>query len=280
MIKGGNLMSNTLDKPELLRVCTNCHCSFPSEPFGSNFAICLNDPEFEPYLDEILENQDFSRCQELVDQKRFSWEQEACPDFDPVEDIDEDFPLSPELSGVIERLAKAGHLTTETLEQAVLEDIIDKIDWANVPVDRYVENLNNARTLEAREKAVRSLGGLISLGNRAAFDALCSFLKDLPPPTTVGQTHLRVSILRELSHAYDYWEDLAYLLVEDLFRTPSNNTTRSWYTAVFRFCEGLPVDVAEKALSPMLASPRFSYRIKKRVRVILALVNDRPLEYW
>ena len=41
-------------------------------------------PEFEPYLDDLLENQDFSRCQELVNQKRFDWEQEACPDFDPV----------------------------------------------------------------------------------------------------------------------------------------------------------------------------------------------------
>ena len=65
-------------------------------------------PEFEPYLDDLLENQDFSRCQEFVNQKRFDWEQEASPDFDPVEVVDEDVPFSPELSSAIEKLARDG----------------------------------------------------------------------------------------------------------------------------------------------------------------------------
>jgi hypothetical protein len=103
-------MSTNSDNSELLKICTNCNYSFPSEPFVIDFAICLNDPEFEFYLDDLLENQDFSRCQELVKQKRFDWEQEACPDFDPVEVIDEDVPLSPELSGALEKLARGGEL--------------------------------------------------------------------------------------------------------------------------------------------------------------------------
>lgn len=262
-------MSRTSDELELLRVCTNCHRSFPSESFGSDFAICLNDPEFEPYLDDLIENQNFSRCRHLVKQKRFSWEQEACPDFDPVEDIDEDVHFSPELSSAIEQLADDGQLTAETLQQALFEDMVNKIDWAKVPVEKYVEKLNNATNLEEREKAVSSFWGLVAQGNQAAFDVLYDYLKDLPPPTTVEQTHFRVDILRQLEHTQSFEKKLARLLVEDLFRTPSNNTTRGWYTAVFRFFEGLSADIAEKELSPMLHSQQFSYRIKKRIKTIL-----------
>jgi len=271
-------MSITSD--ELERICTNCNNSFPSEPFTSDYAICLNDPDFEPYLDDFLENQDFSRCRQLVKQKRFSWEQEACPDFDPVECLDEDVPLSPELNRALEQLSRNGQLTAETLQQAIFEDMVDKIDWATVPVEKYVEKLNNAKTPEACEEAVGSLGGLISLGNRGAFDALYTYLKDLPPPTSSKETRFRVALLRQLGHTHSFQQDLAKLLVEDLFRTPSNNTTRGWYTAVFRFFERSSPEIAEKALSPMLESPQFSHRIKKRVKTILELLNDESQGYW
>ena len=272
-------MSRTSDELELLRVCTNCQCSFPSEPFGSDFAICLNDPEFEPYLGDLIENQDFSRCRHLVKQKRFSWEQEACPDFDPMEDTAEDVHFSPELSSAIEQLAEDGELTAETFEQALFEDMVNKTDWAKVPVEKYVEKMNNAKTLEECEKAVRSLGGLISLKNGAAFHALCDYLKDLPPPTTVEHTHFRIDILRQLEHTRSFEKKLARLLVKDLFRTPSNNITRGWFTAVFRFFEGSSADIAEKALSPMLHSPQFSYRIKKRVKTILNQANEESQRF-
>ena len=269
-------MNTTSDELELERVCTNCNYCFLSEPFASDFVICLKDPEFEPYLDEILEEQDFSRCQDLVKQKRFSWEQEACPDFDPMESSDEDIPLSPELSSAIDQLAKDGNLTSETIQQAIFEDMVDGIDWAKVPVEKYVERLNNAKTPEARKKAVQSFGSLIGQKNKAAFNALFSYLKDLSPPTTVEQTHLRIEILRQLNFTLNFQKKLARLLVKDLFRTPSNNTTRGWYTAVFRFFESSSADIAEEALQPILDSPQFSYRIKKRVKMILEQVNY----YW
>ena len=158
--------------------------------------------------------------------------------------------------------------------------MVNKIDWANVPVDKYVEELNNAKTLEAREDAVKSLGSLVALDNQAAFDALCIYLKDLPAPARLEETHFRVAILRQLDHTRSRRLELAKLLVEDLFRTPSNNTTRGWYTAVFHFFETSSADIAEKALSPMLDSPQFSYRIKKRVKGILSPVNDESQGYW
>jgi len=45
---------------------------------------------------------------------------------------------------------------------------------------------------------------------------------------------------------------------------------------VFRFFERSSADIAEEALAPMLDSPQFSYRIKKRVKDIL----ERPNDYW
>ena len=51
-------------------------------------------------------------------------------------------------------------------------------------------------------------------------------------------------------------------------------STTSDETAVFRFFEESSADIAKKALSPMLDSPQFSCRIKKRVKTILSLVND------
>ncbi|OPX36863.1 MAG: hypothetical protein B1H12_06150 [Desulfobacteraceae bacterium 4484_190.2] len=135
-----------------------------------------------------------------------------------------------------------------------------------------MERLDNAKTPEACKKTVQSFGGLISQRNKAAF----SYLKDLPPPTTVEQTHLRIEILRQLKFTLNFQKKLALLLVKDLFRTPSNNTTRGWYTAVFRFFEDSSADIAVEALAPMLGSPQFSYRIKKRVKMILEQVND----YW
>ncbi len=139
-----------------------------------------------------------------------------------------------------------------------------------------MERLDNAKAPEACKKAVQSFGGLISQRNKAAFNALFSYLKDLPPPTTVEQTHLRIEILRQLKFTRNFQKKLALLLVKDLFRTPSNNTTCGWYIAVFRFFEDSSADIAVEALAPMLGSPQFSYRIKKRVKMILEQVND----YW
>ena len=76
------------------------------------------------------------------------------------------------MSNAIEQLAKDGELTADTFQQAVLDDMINKIDWANMPVEEYVEELNSAKTAEAHEKVIKTLGGLISFDNRAAFHAL------------------------------------------------------------------------------------------------------------
>jgi len=57
-------------------------------------------------------------------------------------------------------------------------------------------------------------------------------------------------------------------------------TMTSNETAVFRFFEQSSEDIAEKALSSMLDSKQFSYRINKRVKTILSRLNDELQGYW
>lgn len=252
----------------LEHICSNCQAAHPSEPFQSDFAVCLNAPELEPYLDDILERQDFSHCRGLVERIRFPWDQDACDDFDPIEDPGEEWPS--ELAEKVMKLAEDGALTAEALRQAILIHTFERTDWSRAPVDRYVRAVLAAQTPKGRAEAVNPFGFFIGQGNEAAFDALCEYLRALPPAVAVEDKELRIAVLQALRATREHQRELAHLLVEELLRTPSNNATRGWYSEVFHFFErGCPPEAAEEALGPVLDSPHFSYRIKRRMRAIL-----------
>lgn len=252
----------------LERVCGNCQAAHPSEPFQSDFAVCLNAPELKPYLNDILERQDFSRCRRLVERIRFPWDKDACDDFNPIEDAGEE--LSPELAEKVMELAEEGAPTAGALRDAILIHTLERTDWSHAPADRYVRALRASSTLEAQAEAVRPFGFLIAQGNRAAFDALAGYLRALPAAVTVDDKALRIAILRELKNTREHQGELAHLLVEDLLRTPSNNSTRGWYSEVFRFFEeSCHPEIAEEALGPVVNTPHFSARIRSRVQALL-----------
>lgn len=69
------------------RICANCHSFFPDTFDFTEFGICLADPAFEPYIDELIDHGNFDVCRQLIEAKRFPADREACPDFDEV-----DFP--------------------------------------------------------------------------------------------------------------------------------------------------------------------------------------------
>lgn len=70
---------------ELARICGNCNIFYPLSFESGEHGICLADTAFEPYLDEILEQDDFSRCRELAVEKMFPDEQEPCDRYEEVE---------------------------------------------------------------------------------------------------------------------------------------------------------------------------------------------------
>ncbi len=267
-----------MGQEELAHECCNCNYAHPAAPFQSEYAICLNDEELAPYLDDILDEEDFSRCADLVRRKRFDWEREACEQFEPIDDSNA-IELSEGLAQKINQLHENGELTADTLKQAIAVEAFESTDWANHPIDAYMRELNNAASAEARKEAIHKLGFLIRQNNCQAFEALCDYLRNLPPPESNADKDVRIKILDQLSVARDEnLKKVAFLLVDDLFRTPSNNTTRGWYTKVFNYFERIcPQDIAVEALRPIVNSQEFSHRIKKRVRNIIEPPEDTLL---
>ena len=95
---------NNAASDELDAVCGNCNHSFPAEAGGGINTICLKDPEFDPYIERLLEN-DFACCAQLIGRKRFMLDRQACSDFDPIEVVGDEAELSPDLTADIQALA-------------------------------------------------------------------------------------------------------------------------------------------------------------------------------
>jgi hypothetical protein len=254
-------------KEELEKVCWNCNHFFPATMGeATEFGICLNDEEFEPFIEELLENSNYAPCQDLIDRKKFEGDREACEEFEEMEsiEIDDNTPLGRELS----RLIEARKLTPETFEEALLEEQIRNIDWTTMPVEQYEAQLKDP-ALEKRRKAISSLGAMISLGNKEAFVALFKSLKGLPPPETIQDVHFKKEILRHLDRS-ETREVLLPYLIDELYRISSNNTTRQWISDIFRFLEYSPIELVREPLEQMMKDKRFSYRLKQKMKNILA----------
>lgn len=247
-------------------VCIDCNAYLPVPPEEfTEFGICLNDEACEPFVEELLEGSIPGSCRELLEKKKFAGNRTACPDFQESEiiEIDDDSPLGKELH----RMAESGKLTQESIEEALLRQQVEKIDWKTLPVDQYAKQLESNRTSE-RDAGISSLGAMISLGNPAAFRVLLMFLSSLPPPADIKEVHLKIEILRYLDH----WKDksaVAPILIEELGRVPSHNTTRQWVTEILRFLESCPLRVIEEPLRRMLADRKFSPGFRKRLTEVL-----------
>lgn len=189
-----------VENNEIERICFNCNYFFPASGQDFNeFGICLNDNEFEPYLDELLENSNYDCCSDLINRKKFSGEQEACPNFDEMDfeetiEIDDESELCRKLISCLE----SGQFSYESLKELIIEERIRNIDLKTLPVEQDVKRLYS-HNLADQMSAIRSLGGLISFENKAAFEELFKYLKQLPSPKTIQDVHIRIEVLRHLN---------------------------------------------------------------------------------
>lgn len=76
-----------MNKEQLDRVCCHCNHFFPSRPEVTEYGICLEDSEFEPFIDELLENLNYSCCQDLIREKEFTGDKDACNKYEEAEFI-------------------------------------------------------------------------------------------------------------------------------------------------------------------------------------------------
>lgn len=258
-----------MEEGKLEAICFNCNQFFPTsmnEP--TEFGICLNDQAFEPYIEKLLEDPETAPCQELIHCKKFSGEQKACDDFEEIDEgieIDDNSPLGVALS----RLIGTGELNRDSFNAALVEEQIRNIDWKTMPVDQYVTRLHSSDQQE-QQAAISSLGGLIGHDNVEAFHELFLFFKQLPSPTTIQEVYFKIELLRYLNRSSTKTV-LIPELIDELYQTVSNNTTRQWITEIFRFFEFCPEEVIREPLENMLRDKRFSYRLKKKMKKILNL---------
>lgn len=98
---------------QLERICENCNHFFPDTFEPTENGICLADEAFTPYLDDLLEQGDFSGCRKLIEAKRFHYEQEACSLYDEAEIVE----LPPGV--VLEELVE--HLIDQKVEDKRLQ---------------------------------------------------------------------------------------------------------------------------------------------------------------
>lgn len=251
------------------KTCLECGTYLPaSNDEFTEFGICLYDDAFEPFVEELLKGSFPDSCRALVEQKKFQGEAHAiCANYQQVQSIEIDD--STHLGQQLRRLAEKGELTPDALEDAVLEERAKHIDWSRQPVDSYRGQLESDIP-EERDKAISSLGALISLDNTEAFETLIRFLANLPPPKTLHEVHLKMDILRQLSFTR-HREAVAPHLIEELSRTTSNNTTRQWILEILRFLEHCSSEVVIESLKQMLAHRQFSFKLRRR---ILNMISD------
>lgn len=243
------------DQEFLEPICINCNEFFLIfQDNEADYGICLNDEVFEPYLEEIL-MEEFSCCQDIIDEKSFDGCQDVCNDYNPVEFV-EDFLDEEEVEDL-----NLEDLNPEELEELLLRKIIAK---STIPVQSSQERLKSSHPLE-REQAIQTLGGLHGFGNKAAMGALISHLKELPVVETIEDVHDRLKILEQMQRVWN--EDLLSFLQAELYRTPSNNTTRQWIGAIFDYLEDCPLSQAEEALEAITVDTKnFSHRLRKKAR--------------
>lgn len=237
------------------RNCANCNYFFPYLLHGpSEYGICLNDPEFEPYIDELLENENYDSCKGLIEEKKYDGNEHSCEDFEMIEIIGTDSSMD-ESSGM------------DPNDERNLTEVVN-LFLKNRSVEEYREILSSGDS-EKRLKAFETLSTLVSWNNDKASKLLIEAFKEIPPPVSLEEVHFKLEAFRFVDRK-DYLKDLIPVLFRDLYETKSTNQTRQWISEIFRYL-GIyrhEVKVTEN-LEKMLTEKQFSYRIKKKIKGIL-----------
>jgi len=248
---------------ELDKVCFNCNSFFPAETGWTAEGICLKDSVFEPYLDELLENMNYDCCKDLIDKLKFEGNREACEHFDPVEISSTDF----EEDG--QEFAEDDELNVNSLQGLLLKHELKRMADPNYPLESYTKLLTG-KSKKQVESGVNNLYLIMAQGNKQAFTALCEYYNNLPPAKSLEDVYWKIELLEKLRLGKNK-KALFDCLVQELYKTPSNNSTRSLITKVFRIMNSLPVDLMEDQLLKMLKEKRFSYRLKDKMKELLGL---------
>lgn len=244
------------------RICYNC-TKFTTDvnDLGSNFGVCTMDEAFEEYLEEIFENGDFSFCIELYKEKRFDGERDVCADYEEIEILEE------------EEAENWDQMTEEELDRRA--DFLRNQDVSNITELLYSDE-------NEKSKAVSALFYYMNFNNKNAFDILLSYYKNLPPVESIADVHFRLKILDRFYY-FNINEncstDLIDMLVGELFKMHSNNTTRQLFSSILEFLSGsrCEFDIVADKLSWLLNNRKFSPKMEQNILSVIQKHERRGL---
>ncbi|GAB6183352.1 hypothetical protein [Thermodesulfovibrio hydrogeniphilus] len=259
-----------LNEKEMEKICFYCnHFFFDKSKKETEYGICLLDEEFDPFIEEILEKADKASCRDLIERKKFKCDREACEKFEPAEIIyiDDNTPIA----RALEKFLKRKKREISDFEFLLYDEIM--AEEKKRKVDDLIEKLESSNE-EDRNSAIKKLGKLTHLGNNHAFRALSNYLRKLPPPQNIQETHLKIQILEYLK-PHKKSSKILPILIDELYKTPSNNTTRQWLNAIFDFMKRLPKEEIQLPLQRMLNDKRFSNKLKNKMMSVWEYVCKR-----
>ncbi|MBT9174107.1 MAG: hypothetical protein DDT21_02518 [Syntrophomonadaceae bacterium] len=224
---------------ELDKICQNCSSFFQdSKDLCTDLGVCLRDDAFEPFLDEIMENADFSNCYEMYLKKRFDGGKEACDQYEEPEIIE--IPDGEDINV---------YLHIENMKHQNVDEII-----------KYFYDANN----KIVNKAISMISRYVRIGNESAYEGLINYYMGLGPAESLDDVYFRIKIIDILS-SKESEKNTIDAYVNELARTPSNNTTRQLYTEILKRLSKCPSKMVQEPLLELLGKKKYSYKIKNRI---------------
>lgn len=227
------------------KICQNCSSFFQdSRDFNTDFGICLDDEAFEPFLDEIVENADFSNCYDMYQKKRFDGGKEACDQYE-----------EPEIIEIPDNEDVNAYILFEKMKHQNVDEII-----------KYLYNSNN----EIVNKAISTISTYIRIGNKDAYEGLINYYMSLDSAVSLEDVYIRMNIVDSLS-TKESEQNTIEAYVNELARTPSNNTTRQLYSLILKRLGKCPEEMIRGPLLQLLEKRQYSYKIRKRIIEIVGI---------
>ena len=220
------------------RTCQNC-TFYHQDGDDWDYGVCMNNNDiFEPYIDELIETNNFSCCHELYLQHRIEGLREACELFEEIEVVD-----LPEGVDLID------YLRREEMENQNVDEIIEYLYSADINVVK---------------KAVNAISTYVYIGNQGAFEILLKYYLSMGPAESLEDVYLRKDIIDMLSR-YESDRRVIEAYVNELERTPSNNTTRQLYSLLLERLYRCDCYIVYDLLFDLLNRKKYSQKIQKRI---------------
>ncbi len=137
----------------------------------------------------------------------------------------------------------------------------------NKSIEEYRIYLKNENK-NIQNWSINSLSVLTACGNKEAQKLMNKYFKSLPSPKSLEEVHHKVKVLRIISKN-EINSGIVKALVKDLLETKSNQTTRQWFTEIFRVLYINNNNEMVKQSLQKMPLEKFSYRLQKKIKDIL-----------